>query len=715
MKNATSLVINSLFTVILSVALIECFSTAFNIEASLFFMTFTAIIFTAVISLISYYITSGKKYLMALTVIQAVYIVVFFSCYNTIISQLNYAANRVLGIYSKYIAVPSSINITSISGETLKSSNATVLFIFILFIICEVLAVSLIRIKKTIFVYIISLIVLVPCFIMVTTLPSLTPLIASISVLFALYITGFVRKHSVKIGSIMLSATSIILALTLSILCTIFPMQDYERYEWQDKLLSNFNSILNVNEGNKQTASKLQNLNANIQNSQSLNNLGEFKPNDNPILSVMNDNDSVIYLKKIAYADYEDNQWKILSKEEGKSYPADFNVFDLTSSTDTNLKQIRIKSLYREDLIYTTYYSKRTEYGAVADTCIENIDNEKEYIAEYYSDDINKLVKNNTENLDEYEDFVYNTYTKLPDKTKKSLLKIADENGLSDLDADKIPQAVKKFIISRGEYSFVPDTMDEGSDFAPWFIESNSKGYCIHYATAAATLLRALGIPARYVTGYFVPTRKNQFVDVASHNSHAWVEYYDKSKGWIMLDPTPPVYLENGNSNASRTGSTDSSSPASQTEPTVLSTTKPSSYNQPSTADNKSATNTKTNGNKHNIPTIVWMLFTIFIIISIILFRVRILQNLRKKRFTTGSNQKRIIQIYRYALSINRITEDFIPIDVQNLANEAKYSNHTMSDKAVEIVRQYAEHERKELYKKSKGIKRLYYKYIRVL
>ena len=39
-------------------------------------------------------------------------------------------------------------------------------------------------------------------------------------------------------------------------------------------------------------------------------------------------------------------------------------------------------------------------------------------------------------------------------------------------------------------------------DFVRWFLEDSDKGYCVHFASAAAVLLQASGIPARYVTGY---------------------------------------------------------------------------------------------------------------------------------------------------------------------------------------------------------------------
>ena len=714
MKNLTSLVINCFFTAILSVSMLICFSTAFNIETNHFLLICAAILFSVTISLISYNIDSGKKFTGAIAVIQVVYIAVFILNYSNIVSQLNYAANWVLSVYSRYMDVPSSVNFASVSGIGAKATDATVLFIFLLFIVCEIISVSLIRLKKSILIYITSLIILAPCFIMVTTLPSVTPLIITVSILLALYITGYTRKYSKKTGSIILSVTSVVIAITLSILCAVFPLEYYERYEWQDNMLNSLNEIMEIStDNNNELASKLKNLKTDIQDSQKLSNLGKFRLDRNAVLSVLNEESGTVYLKKMAYADYEDNEWRVLSKDEAKKYPDDFNVFDITSSDDENLKKLHLKALYREDLIYTTYYSKTTEYGAVGDTCIENIDNVKEYLIEYYPSNSENLIKNQSEKIDEYEKFVYDTYIKLPDKTKEKLLKIADENGLSNLSANEIPQAVKSFIITCGEYSLVPDNMPEGSDFAPWFIESNSKGYCVHYATSTTTMLRALGIPARYVTGYFAPTQKNKYVDITNCNSHAWVEYYDKSIGWVVLDPTPPVYLDNANGGSDNIKSTGSSNSTAQTEPSASSVTEQSTTKEKKSED--TSNNFKNKNNAIHIPAIVWVIFTIVLIISAIFMRMRIIQKNRRKLFTNGENKRRIINIYRYALSINRITEGFIPIDVQNLVSEAKYSNHTMSDKAVETVMRYAEHERKLLYKNTKGIKKLYYRYIRVL
>ena len=37
-----------------------------------------------------------------------------------------------------------------------------------------------------------------------------------------------------------------------------------------------------------------------------------------------------------------------------------------------------------------------------------------------------------------------------------------------------------------------------------YFLTENKKGYCMHFASAGVLLLRAAGVPARYVEGYVV-------------------------------------------------------------------------------------------------------------------------------------------------------------------------------------------------------------------
>ena len=77
------------------------------------------------------------------------------------------------------------------------------------------------------------------------------------------------------------------------------------------------------------------------------------------------------------------------------------------------------------------------------------------------------------------------------------------------------------------------------------FLLQERAGHCEYFATASVLLLRSLGIPARYVTGYSVQefsTLEKVFVVRQSH-AHAWAEAYVGGR-WIELDTTPAIWLE---------------------------------------------------------------------------------------------------------------------------------------------------------------------------
>jgi transglutaminase-like putative cysteine protease len=62
------------------------------------------------------------------------------------------------------------------------------------------------------------------------------------------------------------------------------------------------------------------------------------------------------------------------------------------------------------------------------------------------------------------------------------------------------------------------------------------KGVCQDMGQIAVALLRAAGLPARYVSGYLHPDPTAEPGSTAVGQSHAWVEYWAGS--WTPLDPT---------------------------------------------------------------------------------------------------------------------------------------------------------------------------------
>ncbi len=64
-------------------------------------------------------------------------------------------------------------------------------------------------------------------------------------------------------------------------------------------------------------------------------------------------------------------------------------------------------------------------------------------------------------------------------------------------------------------------------------------GYCQYYATTMAILLRSQGVPARIVQGFLPGERTAGGVEtLRNSNSHAWVQVYFPTYGWVDFDPT---------------------------------------------------------------------------------------------------------------------------------------------------------------------------------
>lgn len=75
------------------------------------------------------------------------------------------------------------------------------------------------------------------------------------------------------------------------------------------------------------------------------------------------------------------------------------------------------------------------------------------------------------------------------------------------------------------------------------FLFRTRRGFCEHYASSFAFLLRAAGIPARIVAGYQGGQLNplGNHLQVRQYDAHVWVEAWLPEQGWIEFDPTAAV------------------------------------------------------------------------------------------------------------------------------------------------------------------------------
>jgi transglutaminase-like putative cysteine protease len=132
-------------------------------------------------------------------------------------------------------------------------------------------------------------------------------------------------------------------------------------------------------------------------------------------------------------------------------------------------------------------------------------------------------------------------YTKLsravPERVKELASSITKDHKS---DYEKVA-AIENYLRNNYKYTYNPGEVPPGKDFADYFLFEGKNGYCTHFATAMALLLRSIDIPARYVEGYVLPEKPSEenIYNVTNNNAHAWVEVYFEGFGWLTFEPTP--------------------------------------------------------------------------------------------------------------------------------------------------------------------------------
>jgi hypothetical protein len=113
-------------------------------------------------------------------------------------------------------------------------------------------------------------------------------------------------------------------------------------------------------------------------------------------------------------------------------------------------------------------------------------------------------------------------------------------------DCDTAGQAieqVRRSFHNGFEYTTTPFAASGEQDPLSSFLLSRRAAHCEFFASGAVALLRAEGVPARYVTGYVVTEIENdeeEYFLARNRHAHAWAEAWDDEAGkWVIVEATP--------------------------------------------------------------------------------------------------------------------------------------------------------------------------------
>ena len=136
-------------------------------------------------------------------------------------------------------------------------------------------------------------------------------------------------------------------------------------------------------------------------------------------------------------------------------------------------------------------------------------------------------------------------YTSLPPDANPRTLELAKEMRERAGSAEAyINNVLRMFTTDEFYYTLEPPPL--GSDPVDRFLFDTKRGFCEHYASAFAVMMRAADLPTRIVLGYQggEVNPMGDYMIVRQADAHAWTEVWLPRRGWYRIDPTAAVAPE---------------------------------------------------------------------------------------------------------------------------------------------------------------------------
>ena len=505
---------------------------------------------------------------------------------------------------------------------------------------------------------------LAACFILTDTLPSPVFLLILLTALLLMTMTQLTRRSDPK-AAWRLTALITIPAVLFATLTVNSAQKDPHRAQ-ADQLLTALVEIFDAGD----TAGLMTSPSA-PKHQVDLSTLGPNNPGNTEVMTVNANYTGVIYLRGRSYSSYTGTSWadELDTVSEG-GWPT-------SGLADQGSVTLKLKS--RQSLRYFPYYVASESWTeSLKNGGFDNPNRKTEYSFSWMTPTAGTAITYTP--LSSKEEAAY---TDLPGSTAQSAGLILDEllkNAGSD--QDRIVSAIRNYVRDSASYDLNTAAMPEdASDFAIWFLTDSDTGYCVHFASAATVLLRAAGIPARYVSGYIAYTIPGVDVPVTEKQAHAWVEYLDEDQGWTVLEATPGAEsipeIPTAPSEETTLPSEETTVPSETTRPTVNETrpqqTQPAATQPQTTAPTEEPTVPL--WEQTWFPPVMWTLLAI----AAVFLQYGLRRRLRKKWLSKGSKNQRALRRWKYARHLARLTRQKLPEYLQILAEKAAFSQHTIT------------------------------------
>lgn len=501
----------------------------------------------------------------------------------------------------------------------------------------------------------------ISCIVVNDTVPHPAAIFGLIASLVLLILTGPCRRIHADSRLTALLALPVVLAL--GGLFLLNPRGSYVNHvpEYQEKLMTWAEEIARHGEklGDRITSGQ-ETGTAETLNLQSL---GPRIRWDYPVMDVTSPVSGTLYLRGQDYDGYTGIGWTA-SRHRSETFSAEGNELGTLTVTTRSLRSIR----------YVPYYP--AEEITLASGKLAN-DNEKSYSYTLAEPTLHSQISTEISNLlgSAYSPWSDPSTWYLSDSTLEWAEPLARSVTEGCATTEDAARAVGDYVRSSAVYALDTPRM-EGTerDFARWFLEESDTGYCVHFATAATVLLRALDIPARYVEGYIVQAEAGQTVTVSAKQAHAWAEYYCNGC-WQVLEATPADPEEEIPTQVTISEETEAETPTlpDRQEETEVSQIRPLPGTSADSPDDPSSAASDAPPR--------WLGWIGGIGLAVLTVWVQSELRLRRKtrlRNRGRPNERALIR-YRQLEILCRAAKLPMPEELEQLAQKAKYSRHSLT------------------------------------
>lgn len=542
------------------------------------------------------------------------------------------------------------------------------------------------------------------CMILTNTVPAEQHLFCLVAALILVFITQPMRRKDEKQGNTLTAMIAIPVVTSVLILFVLCPQSTYNGQDGADRLEQWVRTVLGMGE---ESPLYIGVSGDNSENIVSLDSVGPKTYQNRKVMSVIDERGGLLYLRGCAYDIYDGHSW---SRSEGE-WASDGNF-----SVDGKAWKVTVSTTQPHKVIYMPHVV-RSKLDSFQGGRLENPDEKTRY--QFVCTELPKhqisILSPSTPGLHSSSIIDEDTfrggglggllysksmaqYLQLPEETKKRARQWVEERLGSMPEAGSIQMqvyvyAVVELVKESATYDLQTRRMfGDADDFALWFLEDSDTGYCVHFATAATVLLRSIGVPARYVTGYLVQTKANTATNVRLRDAHAWVEIYDALNGWLTVDPTPsgfgsPVPVP---TQPEATQSTDETAqPTETTEETVTMPIELPTQPEPTQPSQTTASNVG-GADEPSLPPMitpeipetpdkgpVWVLIPLVLVGAVFLqWRLRLW--LRRKKQRIGTPNAQALACWQEA-QLYRKLRIYPPEALEQIALKAKFSQHTVT------------------------------------